>query len=80
MSMKLMGKLLHKKNCFKNFSSRLKASSVEQILNALSIKQEIIHTLLTHNKSEVKLVTKIKLLMNIFSILNNTSYSLQLNS
>ena len=40
--MKLIGKLLHKKNCFKNFSSRVKASSVERILNALWIKQEII--------------------------------------
>ena len=42
MSIKLMGKLLPRKNCFNNFSSRVKASSVEQILNALSIKQEII--------------------------------------
>ena len=37
------GKVItQKKNCFKNFSSRVKVSSVEQILNALSNKQEII--------------------------------------
>ena len=30
--MKLMGKLLHKKNCFKNFSSCVKASSVALII------------------------------------------------